>query len=137
MSSFFQPSAWFTLRPAAIGGLSGNIIFAVLVLLFVLGIVSRIVAGNKVDDRYMRTLGERVGTMLMTMGGLGLLFFFFSYERIQLFGAPFWYLFWAVGLIVWIVFLARFAKKTIPQMRSSEVERIEKRKYLPKRNRKK
>ncbi len=130
-NNLFDPSFWFTLRPAEVGGISGSLIFGFFLLLFVLGIVSRIVAAQKLDDRYARMLGGRIGTMLVTLGILGVLLYFFSYERIRLFGSRFWYLFWVIGLIVWAGFIVRFAKKTIPELKQKEGIRAQMRKYFP------
>lgn len=134
--NFFDPSAWFTLAPAQVGGVSGNIIFAVFLLLFVLGIVCRIVASHKADDRYCRDMGLRIGSLLITMGLLGVLLYFLSYERIRLFGSRFWYLLWLIGLIVWAIYLIRYARKVVPAMKHREIERIERRKYFPPRRKK-
>lgn len=133
-NNFLDPSYWFTLRPAEVGGLSGQMIFGFFVLLFVLGIVGRIVSLQKKDDRYIRDLGQRAGTLLITMGLLGVFFFFFSYERIQLFGSRFWYVFWLIGFVVWAFFLIKFARQTIPQMKERETMRAEKQKYFPPRH---
>lgn len=130
-NNFFNPSFWFTLQPAEVGGVSGNAIFAFFVLMFVLGIVSRIIASQKTDDRHLRELGNRLATLLMTMGLLGILLYFFSYERIRLFGSRFWYLFWVIGLAIWVGFLIRFGRKTIPEMKRQESVREQLRKYFP------
>jgi uncharacterized membrane protein len=132
-SNFFDPSYWFTLRPALVGGLSGNILFGIFVLMFVLGIVARIVSSNKTTDRYARDFGHRLGTLLITMGVLGILLYFFSFERIRLFGSRFLYGLWVIGLLVWGFILARFVRRTIPQKRAYDKEREEQRKYLPSR----
>lgn len=135
--TFLQPASWFTLRSAEVGGLSGKMIFGFFAALFVIGIVCRMVSSRKTDDRYIRTLGERCGTMLLTMGFLGVLFYFFSFERIRLFGARFWYLLWLIGFATWTFFLARFARKTIPFMKEREQRLAEQRKYFPPRKKKK
>ncbi|MBM5789873.1 hypothetical protein FJZ23_02175 [Candidatus Parcubacteria bacterium] len=135
-STFFDASAWFTFAPAQVGGTSGRIIFGVFLLLFVLGLVARMVALHKTQDHHLRELGLRVGSLCITMGVLGVLLSFFSYERIRLFGARFWYLLWLIGLIVWAAFLARYAYKTVPMLKAREVEQEERRKYLPSRRRK-
>lgn len=134
--NFFDPSAWFTLAPAQVGGVSGNIVFAAFFLLFVLGIVCRIVASHKVNDRYCRDMGLRIGSLLITMGLLGILFYFFSYERIRLFGSRFWYLLWLIGVLVWTVSLARYAHTVVPSMKHREAERAQRRKYFPPRRKK-
>jgi len=130
-----DPAAWFTLRSAEVGGLSGKFIFGFFVLLFVLGIVCRIVSSHKTEDRYMRGLGERLGVMFLTMGFLGVLLYFFSFERISLFGARFWYVLWTAGLIVWITRLIRVAMVTIPQEKKRAQQQAEQQKYFPGRKR--
>lgn len=124
-------SYWFTLSPASVGGISGKIIFGFFVLLFTCGIVARIVASNKTNDRYMREISERIATMFITMGIVGALLYFFSFEQIRLFGARFMYFFWVISLIIWIISLARFAFRTVPVKRAHEALRSEERKYFP------
>ena len=133
---FLDPATWFTLQSAEVGGLSGKLIFGFFAILFVFGIVCRIVSSHKTEDRYMRSLGERLGMMLLTMGLLGVLFYFFSFERIPLFGARFWYVLWVIGLITWIVFIVRFARVTIPQQRERAQRHAQEQKYIPGRKRK-
>lgn len=129
-------SYWFTLAPAPVGGVFGNTLFIIFVLLFACGIAARIIASNKTDDRYMREIGERIATMLVTIGIIGALIYFFSYEQIRLFGARFMYLFLAVVFIVWIILLANFAFKIVPAQRAHEALRQEERKYFPSRRKK-
>lgn len=129
--NLLDPSAWFTLSPAQVGEISGNIVFLVFVLLFVCGIVARIVASHKIDDRHMRELGKRIGSFLVTMGILGAMLYFFSYERIRLFGARFWYVLWLVGFLVWVVYIARYARKTVPKMKEQAIALAQKRRYFP------
>ncbi len=129
--NLFDPSYLFTLRAAEVGGVSGNILFGFFILMFVVGIVARIVASNNTHDRYLRDLGQRGGTLLMTMGLLGIVLYFFSFERIRLFGSRFLYVCWLIGLIAWGYTLVRFARRTIPQKRERDMQREQQRKYLP------
>ncbi len=117
--------------------MSAKILFGVFVLLIVLGIISRIVSSHKKGDLHVQRLGERVGNLLTTTGFLGLMFAFFSYERISLFGARFWYVLLVIGFLVWAFFIFRYAYQTVPQMKEEEIKRTEHRKYFPPRKRKK
>jgi len=134
--NMFDLSYWFTLQPALVGGTEGKMIFSFFVLLFVLGIVARIVSSHKTDDRHIREVFERGATLLVTMGILGAVLYFFSFEQIRLFGSRFWYLFWLIGIIVWGFFLLRFVKRTIPELRAHEALKAEHRKYFPPRRKK-
>ena len=135
--TIIQPSYWLTIDPPQVNGFLGNLVFGAFILCFVIGIVSRIVASNRSQDRYIEQLGQRVGTLFVTMGLLGILLFFFSFERVQLFGARFWYPVWLVGVLVWVYYILRFAKRDIPAMRQRDLNRKSVSKYLPQRKSKK
>ncbi len=131
MSSFFQPMYWLTLQPPEVGGLLGGLVFGFFVLFLVFGIIGRIVVDRKGDDRYKRDVGSRISSLLVTMGLLGVILFFFSFEGIQLFGARFWYPLWVLATLVWVFFLVRYVKRDIPAKREREERLREQGKYLP------
>jgi hypothetical protein len=132
---FFKPTYWFTMNAPEVGGLLGTIVFAVFVVCFVLGIVGHLVAERKGSDRFVREVGHRISTLLVVMGLLGVLLFFFSFEGIRMFGARFWYPLWGLGFLVWLFFLARSARG-IPQVREREAQRRANQKYIPPRHKK-
>lgn len=131
MSSFFQPSYWFTMSVPEVGGLLGTLVFVVFVATFVLGLVGRIVVDRKTTDRYKREIGGRVSNLLVTMGILGAVLFFFSFERIQLFGARFWYPTWLLATLVWAWFIVRYLRRDVPAKRAREESLKAQGKYLP------
>jgi hypothetical protein len=135
IEQLIKPSYWFTFQPPSVGGVSGNVIFAFFLLLFVVGIVGRVVAVRKTDDRFLQQAVTKIASMLSIMGILGVLLYFFSFERIQFLGARFWYLVWMGGLILWIVILLRDIK-SIPGKRALALERQKRTKYFPPRKRK-
>jgi hypothetical protein len=137
MVQLLNPGYWLTIEAPVVTGLIGNFLFAFFVLFFVLGIVARLVASNRMTDHYARMIGQRIGTLLVTMGFLGLILFFFSYEHIHFFGGRFWYLLWFVGIIVWVGFIVRFVKRDIPAMREQKVKREFVSRYLPTKKKKK
>lgn len=132
-----QPGYWLTLDPPVVSGLGGNLLFGAFVLFFIFGVIARVVAANRTHDPYVQKIGQRVGVFLVVMGLLGVILFFFSYERVQLFGARFWYPAWMMGVLVWIWFILRFIKRDIPFMRAQEQERKFVSKYLPSKKKKK
>ena len=132
---FFNPLNWLTMQPPVVDSLFGKIVFGVFLVLFLLGIISRIVLSQRTYDRYVMMMGKRLVLCFTTMGFLGLMIYFFSYENIQLFGARFWYPLWVLGLIVWGVFLARFIIRDVPALREKNVREHAKSKYIPGRKR--
>lgn len=131
MSAFLQPTYWLTLQPPEVGGFLGSVVFGVFVALFVLGIIGRIVVAPRGDERYKKEIGNRIATLLITMGLLGVILFFFSFEEIQLFGARFWYPVWVMAILVWMFFLVRFVKRDVPAKRAREEALKTQGKYLP------
>lgn len=123
------------MQPPVVDSLFGKIVFGVFLVLFLLGIISRIVLSQRTYDRYVMMMGKRLVLCFTTMGFLGLMIYFFSYENIQLFGARFWYPLWVLGLIVWGVFLARFIIRDVPALREKNVREHAKSKYIPGRKR--
>lgn len=111
-------------------GLLGKITLGFFLALILVAVVCRIVLMHSTKDRYVKLIGKRIITCCLTMGFLGLLLFFFSYEGIQLFGARFWYPLWDLGMILWIVVLVRFAIKDVPAMRERDLKQHAKSKYL-------
>ncbi len=135
MSSFFQPTYWLTMQPPEVGGLLGSIVFGLFVIVLILGIIGRIVVDRRGGDRYKREIGSRICALLVTMGVLGVVLFFFSFERIQLFGARFWYPTWIIATAVWTFFLVRYVKRDVPAKRAREESLREQGKYLPRQHR--
>lgn len=135
MSALLQPSYWLTIQPPEVGGWLGTVVFGVFLGCLVLGIVGRIVVDRRGDDRYKKDAGGRISSLLITMGTLGVILFFFSFEGIQLFGARFWYPVWGIGLLVWTYFIVCYVKYTVPVRRKREQQLREQGKYLPRQHR--
>lgn len=123
------------MAPPEVGGLLGNIVFGVFLACFVLGLIGRIVVDRRGDDRYKKEIGSRISSLFITMGLLGVILFFFSFEQIQLFGARFWYPIWMITVLVWGFFIVRFVKREIPAKRAREEMLREQSRYLPRANR--
>jgi len=97
----------------------------------------RIVSNRHERERYVAAIFAKVGYLLVTMGILGLIWFFFTYEQIPLLGARFWFLVWLLGVVAWVLWILRFTYKQVPSLRQRDKDRIERRKYFPPRKKKK
>lgn len=129
--NIFHPLFWFSLEAANVGGLLGKMLLAFFLLLILVGVVCRMVLMHSSQDRYVKMVVKRMITFCLTMGFLGLLLYFFSYQGIQLFGARFWYPLWDLGAVVWIVSIAKFALKEVPRLREKNMVQSVKSKYIP------
>ncbi len=126
-------SFWFAREPGPLTVSSSQILFAVFAVLFTLGVIIRVVATKRRhEDRYVASLFRRIGGMLVTMGILGLVWFFYAYEEIPFLGARFWVLAWGVIGLIWIARIVRFAKRDVPAHRAFDATRAAREKYLPK-----
>lgn len=132
MSQLFSLSFWFALQPTGLSATFERAFFFLFAIVIILGSVSRILARNKRDDRFMVKVYKYVGQMCMTMGIVGLLWFFFAFEQIYFFGARFWFLAWVLGLVAWIVWIVWFTKVRIPELKNQGVAKVETNKYIPK-----
>lgn len=128
MNELLTPSYWFTLSPPNMDGMTGIVVGAVFIALFLAGVALKMLSNRKGKHVQM----ERVGRMLSTMGFLGIVLAFLSYENIRLLGARFWYLVWILGLLIWIGCIVWKMKKEKPAAHDRDVARETIEKYLPK-----
>lgn len=124
-------SFWFARDPAPLLTINARLLFGVFALLFVLGVVVRVVARRRKEDRLVTETFRRIGQLGVTMGLLGLLLFFFAYQEIPFLGMRVWFLLWGIGLLVWVGMVVRYATKIVPAERRRLSERTERNKYLP------
>lgn len=89
-----------------------------------------LVKGEKVEKILGRGL-LRVASLLVWMGILGFVYLFFRYESAAFFSRRFWLGLWAIGLIVWVVFIVRFFMLKMPQLCQAKAEQERLKKYLP------
>ena len=126
-----NPAFWFSPEVLNVESWGGRIILMVFVILFLAGLVLRVMAKQKKEDRHLSLILKKVVSFLVTMGLLGLILYFFSFENVRVLGSRFWYVFWMIGFVVWLVFIISFIKKDIPAMKAAIIEAKEKEKYLP------
>ncbi len=135
--NLLKPSYWLTFEPPSLGGLSANMLFAFFAAVFILGIIVRIVSHHRTNDRFIQLAGERVSSLFVTMGLIGVALFFFGFEDIHLFGGKFWYPIWVFSFIAWAFFVLRFIRKDIPRLSQKELSAKHVDKYLPVRKKRK
>ena len=126
-----NPLSWFTFQYANVEGFFGKILLVVFLAFCFFGVVCRIVTIHRTKDRYTKWMGKRLAVLLFTMGFLGIVLYFFSYEQIRFFGGRFWYPLWGIGTVVWAAFLIKFFVKDIPRIRDQQAKEHAKMKYFP------
>ncbi len=125
-------SYWFDINPPLMNELMGQIIFWFFAIFLIVGAVIRVVGSKRKDDKFVIAIFNKFGTLFLTSGFLGLLLYFFSYEQIYLFGARFWFLILGIIFLVWLGYIIRYIKKTVPKEKAEIAEREKFEKYMPK-----
>lgn len=137
LSQLFSWGFWFDLHAVGLSVTYERLFFFLFALFIVFGSVSRIMAKNKKDDRFMVKAYKYVGGMFMTMGVVGLIWFFCAYQQVYFFGARFWFLVWLLGVAGWIAWIVWYVKVKIPELKEEGAVQKEVNKYIPKKRSKK
>lgn len=130
-TTVLQPKYWFDLTPSPMSGISEKVLLAFFGIIFIAGLVLRAMERRKKIERFLARAVHRAARVGLTMGALGILFLFFSFEQARLFGARFWYLFWLIGFLVWLGFILHEYFRVAPREKKIEELRRQREKYLP------
>lgn len=96
------------------------------------GILARLFTLRQGWDKLTKRAVQRASNILVGMGLLGLMLYFFTYERIYVLSLRFGYLLWLV-LFIWNAYrLYRYVRVEIPTMERRRAERDQINKWLPK-----
>ena len=126
---------WFDFTPIRMASTFEAMFFGIFALCIIIGSVIRMIIRNRPSEKYRTEMFKRVAGIFSATGGIGLIWFFFTFEEIQFFGARFWFLVILVGVIIALVRLQRFMKRDVPVLQHREQSRAEVNKYLPRRAR--
>ncbi len=135
LSPLVEFDFWFRLHPLGLSPLFERGLFFLFAISIILGSVSRIFARNRKEDYLMVKAYRYLGQMFLTMGIVGMLWFFFTFEEIYFFGARFWFLVWLAGVIAWVWWIVRYVKVTIPELRQAGAAKKDSNKYIPQKKR--
>jgi len=123
---------WFSLNPPAITQGAGRVFVILAAVFFLAGLVLRLVRWRRLEiDRYGKIIVQRLSAWFATMGGVGIVLAFLSYEGVRFLGARFWYPIWLVVAVIWLAWLLRYIFKHVPEARARAKVWAEKNKYLP------
>lgn len=124
----FTANFWLNLGPQAPSDRTSVVIFVVIAVMIASGIVVRILR-RRVQDKLTRVLVRRVGSALMAVGLVALVWFFFHYEQIRFFGARFWLGLIIIWAIMWTDRLVRFVRRDMVRMREHNAQSHAEAKY--------
>jgi len=129
MSNLLSLHFWFNLRPGAFLPATQNFFTTAVAVLFFLAIASSYLKKKDKKGIY-RKVWHGLYYFSITNVFIGLVLLFFTYEMVPMLSARFWFLFWAVGMIIWLYFILRNLR-TIPKRRAELELEKEYKKYIP------
>lgn len=131
LNNLLSLSFWFDLQPPVLSPTFERGFFILFAGMIIIGSIARIVARKKDVDRFVARGYKRIAQMIVVMGFVGLIWYFFSYELVYFLGARFWFLVWAIGLCYWVFRLYQYFKHELPALQETVKNREEGNKYLP------
>lgn len=110
----------------------GMTFLVVFTVMAIVGIVAKIYGVKAGLDKFVRRAVERAGNLLLTMGLVGLLICFFTFEHVPILSMRLWLLVWLLSALAWVWSIARYVRVDIPAKRELMAERERLNKWIPK-----
>ncbi|OGH88761.1 MAG: hypothetical protein A3J93_01570 [Candidatus Magasanikbacteria bacterium RIFOXYC2_FULL_42_28] len=122
-------SYWFT-QPFTARGVAFTVLVVLFLFFVLLGLSAKIGRAYK-SEKWLNEILRRIGNFGLTMGVLGLIWFFFRQERVTFLSWRFWLLFWIIGVIFWGYKIIWYAIVRVPKIKTESQNRVAQGKYLP------
>src|SRR3989338_987414 len=126
----FTLSFWLNVHAPFLTNREGFVFFLILAAVVIAGVIISLSANKRKLGRYVYLTRRKISNLLLSVGIVSLVFFFFMFERVRFFGARFWFLFIFIGAVVWVAFIFRFVKKEIPALKLRDEQRKQQGRYL-------
>lgn len=110
----------------------GMTFLVVFTVMAIVGVVVKIYGVKAGLDKFVRRAVERAGNLLLTMGLIGLLIYFFTFEHVPILSMRLWLLVWLLSALAWVWSIARYVRVDIPAKRELMAERERLNKWIPK-----
>lgn len=132
LPTLFTAHFWFTPTPPPFVPSTTIMFFGLVMLMLIVGIGAYVMRSRVQGDKLARRMWDKIGTLFISTGLVGLLLYALGYEQIPFLGMRFLVLVWLVWVGLWAWQVWRFAYREIPEMRRERAEREKFTKWLPK-----
>lgn len=122
---------WFSLRPSALSDRTAKFILFIFCIILVISLIFKILMRLKKKNPPLVKLYSKLYKLFLTMGLLGFILLFLSYEQIYLLGSRFWYLIWFIGFLIWLGLIIYHLIVKLPKEKKKFEEKKQFEKYLP------
>ncbi|MDD5438128.1 MAG: hypothetical protein PHC70_03220 [Patescibacteria group bacterium] len=123
---------WFQMQPPMFLAWVNIFFLVVFAAMVIVGIIAKVYAVKSNLEKLLRRAVHRAGNLLLTMGLIGLLICFFTYETVPILSMRIWLLVWLGSAIAWAWSIIRYVRVEIPAKHEMQVERERVNKWLPK-----
>lgn len=132
MPNFLSLSFWFNLYPPKLSQPYVYILIILVLGLILATFVFWFLKNQKGKSKNFKLQGFRsLYSFSITNAALGLLLLFFNFNKIPFFSARFWYPLWLVEMLVWLYFIFKFFRRSIPEKLKKAEQEEKYKKYLP------
>lgn len=129
MNNLLTLKLWFGMRPGALMPHYQNYFIILIALLAILTIISGFIKIRNKNNPYNK-FWAGIYCFLFTNTAISLVLLFFTYEAIPLLSSRFWFLLWAIEMLIWLFFLIK-KLKIIPEKQKQLKKEKEYKKYIP------
>jgi len=127
---FFKPAYLLELQPyTSLGTIKIMMIFFAVVT--AIGIGLKIYERTAEMEKFRSKLLDKLVSLFITLGLLGIGLTWVRYERVQILSARFWLLVWLAALFAWLYPILKYLFKVVPEAKKHAEESRLMRKYLP------
>lgn len=128
MGNLFKLNFWLDMRPPQLLPMYEKFFIGAIVILIIFSLVTYFF-GFKRKGLYS-PVWRSLYSFSLSNFFIGLFLFFFNYELVPFLSSRFWFLLWAVLMLVWLFFIIKSLVK-IPEKKKKLEEEKEYKKYIP------
>lgn len=128
MGNLFKLKFWLDLRPPQLLPIYQKIFVGFIIFLLVFAVISYFFGFKK--KGLFSSVWRKLYSLSLSNFFIGLFLLFVNYELIPFLSARFWFLLWAIIILVWLFFVLKTLVK-IPEKKKKIEEEKEYKKYIP------
>jgi len=129
MGNFFSLKYWLNIRPGNLEANAQNALIIFLFILLALGVSVHWYFMKKKGGLYLK-LWKKVQSFAIVNLVVGILLLFFTYELVPFLSTRVLFLFWGLGMLIWLGLII-FKLKEIPKIKEIRAREEEYKKYVP------
>jgi uncharacterized protein YacL len=127
MKNLFTMQFWFSQQPNQLIPAMQYTVLAIIAIFITMAVISYVLSKKK---WFYKPLCKKAFGFLVLNTIVVIVLDFFSEEMIPFLSARFWFILWAIEMIIWISFIVAYVKK-IPAKKEQFARENEYNKYLP------